>query len=113
MPKTTKTKEKKVFVSDDTTYEIDHTPSQPWEEEYNMPCIEKDGHKWIRMVDHEALLANKIEIDEVVVGVIRAWEVEGPNPQYHREMKRKLKEEWPSLYKAVDSLKQKLLAKKK
>lgn len=30
-------------------------------EPYNMPSIEKDGHQWIRMVDHIALLDEEVE----------------------------------------------------
>jgi len=26
-------------------------------EEYNMPTIEKDGHRWIRMVDHLEIIS--------------------------------------------------------
>ena len=36
--------------------------------------------------------------------VVRAWTDEGPEPWYHRAMKRKLGREWPSLYSAVETL---------
>lgn len=35
--------------------------------------------------------------------LVEAWNNEGINPQYHREVKERLKGEWPSLYKSIDN----------
>lgn len=37
------------------------TPNQLIDGEYNMPSIEKDGHQWIRMVDHIALVSQAVK----------------------------------------------------
>ena len=43
-------------------------------EEYNMPSIEKDGHNWIRVVDHLNLIQQaKEERDKEIVEVIKPF----------------------------------------
>lgn len=39
-----------------------------------------------------------------VAAVIKAWNEPGPVPAYHFWHKKKLREEWPSLWKAVSDL---------
>jgi hypothetical protein len=34
--------------------------------------------------------------------IIKAWRIEGRNPQYHREMKEMLRRKWPMLARAIE-----------
>lgn len=41
-------------------------------------------------------------VDETVVkDIVDAWEIEGVNPQFHREQKERLRKEWGTLYYAI------------
>ena len=39
-----------------------------------------------------------------ILKVLNAWNVEGINPRYHRELKWRLRTEWPRLYDALEEL---------
>lgn len=39
---------------------------------------------------------------EYIEEIRNAWLVEGPCPEYHLRKKRELREEWPSLYNAIE-----------
>ena len=39
-----------------------------------------------------------------IIKVLNAWNVEGVNPRHHREMKWRLRNDWPRLYAALEEL---------
>lgn len=77
-----------------------------------------DGPRFIRDVSnaaaiHEALAANLpaevmlaalVRAGHPVGDVIKAWEVAGRAPTYHRSMKAQLRKAWPTLHSALQRL---------
>lgn len=45
-----------------------------------------------------------MKIKKPIIDVYRAWNGEGRNSQFHREMKDRLRVEWPVLAAALDNL---------
>jgi hypothetical protein len=44
------------------------------------------------------------ELDKAIKKLIRAIDVEGPVPQYHRHVMRKHRSEWATLWSAIDEI---------
>lgn len=42
--------------------------------------------------------------DPLVQAVIDAWVVEGPHPEFHRQAKNRLRDDWPTLSRAIVEL---------
>ena len=42
--------------------------------------------------------------DDKVQAVIDAWTIEGPLPEFHYRIKRRVRREWPTLGRALDAL---------
>jgi hypothetical protein len=44
------------------------------------------------------------QTDERLREVVDAWRIEGVNPEYHREQKRLLARNWPTLFRAINNI---------
>jgi hypothetical protein len=44
------------------------------------------------------------ELDNAIKKLIKAIDVEGPVPQYHRHVVRKHRSEWATLWSAIDEI---------
>ena len=44
------------------------------------------------------------ELDKAIDKLIKAINVEGPVPQYHRHVMRKHRSEWSTLWSAIDAI---------
>lgn len=41
-----------------------------------------------------------------ITELLNAWNIKGSNPNYHDILKKRLKQEWPVLYRAIERIKE-------
>ena len=67
----------------------------------------KIAHRILTSTDpavHAAMLDALVRAGHPVGDVIKAWEVAGRAPTYHRSMKAQLRKAWPTLHSALQRL---------